>query len=78
MKHTTKRWMALLLAAVMLLGLLPAAALAAPGDGSREGGVTIDVTDYGADPTGARESSTAVIKALAAAKELEGQPVTIS
>ena len=45
MKHTTKRWMALLLAAVMAFGLLPAAALAAPGDGSRESGVTIDVAD---------------------------------
>lgn len=48
----------------MVLSLLPAAALAAPRRASRAAGVTIDVTDYGADPTGAKESSTAVIQAL--------------
>lgn len=64
MKHTTKRLAALLLAVVMVFGLLPATALAAPRRSSRTGEVTIDVTEYGADPTGTQESSTAVIDAL--------------
>ncbi len=68
MKHTTKRLAALLLAVVMVFGLLPATALAAPRRSSRTGEVTIDVTEYGADPTGTKESSTAVIAALEYAK----------
>ena len=79
MKHSVKRLSALLLAAAMVLSLLPVTALAAPRRSSRTGGVTIDVTDYGADPTGAQESSTAVIKALAYAATLEdGVEKTIS
>ncbi len=70
MKHSVKRLAALLLAAAMVFSLLPVTALAAPRRSSRTGGVTIDVTDYGADPTGAQESSTAVRAALAYAATL--------
>ncbi|WP_044296133.1 InlB B-repeat-containing protein [Robinsoniella peoriensis] len=40
----------------------------------------IDVTDYGADPTGVKDSTEAVWDALQAAKELEknGEPVTLN
>lgn len=69
-KHSVKRLAALLLAAAMVFSLLPVTALAAPRRSSRTGGVTIDVTDYGADPTGAQESSTAVRAALAYAATL--------
>lgn len=77
MKHTTKRLAALLLAAVMVFGLLPVTALAAPRRSSRTEGVTIDVTDYGADPTGTKESSTAVIAALEHAETLGDAQKTI-
>ena len=79
MKHTTKRLAALLLAVVMVFGLLPATALAAPRRSSRTGEVTIDVTEYGADPTGTKESSTAVSDALEYAKTLDADtPKVIS
>ena len=65
MKRSWKRLFAVILTAAMALSLLPATALAAPRKSvSRTGGVTIDVSDYGADPTGTKESSTAVIAAL--------------
>ena len=41
----------------------------------------IQATDYGADPTGTKDSTQAIQKALAAAKELRetsGKPVTVS
>ena len=65
MKQRKMRWIAGLMTAAMLTGLLPAGAAATPASGH-----VIDVTDYGADPTGVRESTTAVEKALEAAKKL--------
>ena len=96
-----KQMMAMLLALVMCIGMVPASALAAelgedtgpiPAeesqpqealDGSEApeadtSGITFNVLDYGADPTGTRESSTAVQRALAAAKEVDpATPKTI-
>ena len=73
MKHVPRRGLAWLLAVVVTISLLPAAASAKEPDretrDTRDGGVTFDVTQYGADPTGINESSTAVRKALEAAKE---------
>ena len=73
MKHVPRRGLAWLLAVVMTISLLPAATSAKEPDRetheTRDGGVTLDVTQYGADPSGVNESSTAVRKALEAAKE---------
>ena len=55
MKQRKMRWIAGLMTAAMLTGLLPAGAAATPASGH-----VIDVTDYGADPTGVREATTAV------------------
>lgn len=44
---------------------------------TRENVTVIDVTDFGADPTGIEDSQPAVIKAIEAAKNVEG-PVTIN
>lgn len=40
--------------------------------------VVINVTDYGADPSGARDSAVAVQKAIEAVRALEGQPVILN
>ena len=88
-----KQMMAMLLALVMCIGMVPASALAAelgedtgpiPAEESQPqealdrseapeadtSGITFNVLDYGADPTGTRESSTAVQRALAAEDHL--------
>ena len=44
---------------------------------TRENVTVIDVTDFGADPTGRKDSQPAVMEAIAAAKEVEGS-VTIN
>lgn len=77
-----KRFSKALLAAACSMSMLPAAlpvslqpVLAAPS--AEQEGTVISVTDFGADPSGIKDSTKAVQKAIAAAKAL-GQPATIS
>ena len=71
LRHLSKRVVSLLLVCAMLMSLLSVPALAADGTGSSDpSGTVIDVTEYGADPLGMQESSTAVIAALEYAKTL--------
>ena len=62
-------WVVLLSMVFGLLPSLPASVSAAEGDGT----VVLNAMDYGADPTGAADSTVAIQNALAAAKELEAQ-----
>lgn len=78
-KEQVNIFIAVLLAVSMLLPSLSAAA----GEKERvEAGeeYVIDVTDYGADPTGVKDSTEAVWDALQAAKTMEkdGESVTLN
>lgn len=42
------------------------------------GAAVVNVTDYGADPSGARDSAVAIQKAIDAVKALNGQPVILN
>lgn len=73
MKHARKA-LALLVSAILFLSSLSSgtAVLAAPVSGEAEGTV-IDVTEYGADPSGASDSAPAIQKAIDAAAQVEGK-----
>ena len=73
----THRLLALTLIFSMLLGLMPMVSL--PVRAATDGdAVVLNAMDYGADPTGAMDSTLAIQNALAAAKELENQGKTVT
>lgn len=70
--NTLKKALALLASAFLILtGILPDAVSA------RESGTIIDVTEYGADPSGASDSAIGIQKAIEAARAVSG-PVTLN
>lgn len=78
-KEHVNIFIAVLLAVSMLLPSISAAAREQePVETGKEN--VIDVTDYGADPTGVKDSAEAVWDALQAAKAMEedGEPVTLN
>lgn len=71
-----KNILSMLLAVCMLVtALLPQMAVKA--NEPENGAVVIDVTDFGADPSGIRDSAVPIQKAIAAAREAEG-PVILN
>ncbi len=71
----TRRILAWTLLLSMLLGLMPSLPVRAEAIGDA---VVINALDYGADPTGAADSTVAIQNALAAAKELEDQGKSVT
>ena len=67
-----RKLLAWLLVFTMLLSALP------PIQAAAETAVTINALDYGADPTGATDSTVAIQNALSAAKELEEQGKSVT
>ena len=61
----------------MLLSLVPAVATRAAAESASDS-VVLNAMDYGADPTGAADSTVAIQNALAAAKELEDQGKSVT
>ena len=73
-----KVWKSILsLVLVLQLLVAPCSLLASATVGGEDPGTIIDVTDFGADPSGKGDSTIPIQEALAAAKELDG-PVTLS
>lgn len=71
---TKRRLLSFLLVICMLLtGLTPGMAAAA--EETEPESVIVDVTDYGADPLGIRDSAEAISRAVEAAKEVEGPKI---
>ena len=71
----TKRILAWALLLCMTLSLVPSLSVRAAGTGEA---VVLDAMDYGADPTGAADSTVAIQNALAAARELEAQGKSVT
>ena len=80
MKTKLRRLLSLVLACSMMLPLCAFAPIAYAAGTESEDAVIIDVTDYGADKTGVKDSSPAIVEAVAEAKRLsdEGKEVIIS
>ena len=70
-----KKLLAWVLVCTMLLALLPAAPRVSA---EASDAVVVNALDYGADPTGATDSTVAIQNALAAAKELEDQGKSVT
>lgn len=77
--RTKKRILAFVLAFCMIMGNISTFGYTAQAKEkeSRASEIVIDVTDFGADPTGATDSAVAIQKAIEAAKKVD-EPVTIS
>ena len=75
--RTTRKLLAWVLLFGMVLGLLPSAATPVSAVGTGDA-VVINAMDYGADPTGAADSTEAIWAALEAAKELEAAGKTVT
>ena len=69
--------MAWILVFSMILSAMPTLTLRASAEAAGESAV-LNALDYGADPTGATDSTVAIQKALAAAKELEAQGKSVT
>ena len=70
-----KKWGKRLLAAVLALSLVNFAPMAVPVQAEEAKALEIDVTDFGADPSGKHDSTEAVMAALEEAKTIEGEKV---
>ena len=62
----------------LLLSAVPALAPRAAAEEAAADAVVLNALDYGADPTGAADSTVAIQNALAAAKELEEQGKSVT
>ena len=80
MKSKLRRFLSLVLVCSMVLPLCAFAPIAYAADTESEDTVIIDVTNFGADKTGAKDSAPAIVKAVAEAKKYSdaGKAVTIS
>lgn len=72
-----KKLLAWVLVFSMLLSAMPALSFSAAAETAGDA-VVVNAMDYGADPTGAADSTEAIQKALAAAKELEDQGKSVT
>ena len=72
-----RRFLAWMLVFSMLMTGMPSVALRASAEPAGEA-VVVNALDYGADPTGAADSTVAIQKALEAAKELEAQGKSVT
>lgn len=76
-----KKWVKSIMAFMLICSMiLPSTALTVRANPGTYAARSIDVTEYGADPTGVRDSTQAIWDALQAARELgeEGEPVTLN
>ena len=71
------RALAWILVFCMILSAMPSLSLRASAEPTGDA-VVVSVLDYGADPTGAADSTVAIQKALDAAKELENQGKSVT